>query len=65
MRDLIFEKQQLEGQRQSKNLTDNSIKKIPKLVDKSQEYLISPEKSKIDLRQSLRLLMKIFKNLII
>jgi hypothetical protein len=49
MRDLIFEKQQLEGQRQSKNLTDNSIKKIPKLVDKSQEYLISPEKSKIDI----------------
>lgn len=53
MRDLIFEKQQLEGQRQSKNLTDNSIKKIPKLVDKSQEYLISPEKSKLDIRQAL------------
>jgi hypothetical protein len=47
IKDLVFEKQMLESQqRQAKNMAtgDTPIKKIPKVVDKSQEYMFSPEK---------------------
>lgn len=48
MKELVFERQKMERQQPSnRNLADSSIKKIPKLIDKSQEYTFSPEKSKI------------------
>lgn len=44
MKELVFEGQ-INDKQNSKNLVDNSIKKIPKLIDKSQEYTYSFDKS--------------------
>lgn len=46
MKELVFEKQQQEAQRQSRNLADSAVKRTPRLVDKSQEYTMPLEKGK-------------------
>lgn len=45
MKELVFERQKMERQQPNRNLADNSFKKIPKVIDKTQEYTFSPEKS--------------------
>lgn len=53
MKELVFERQKTERQQPpNRNLADSSMKKIPKVIDKSQEYTFSPEKSSFFIKQA-------------